>query len=87
MQISPFVYNIGHMRGHFGVVFQTRSNGEVKLAVQLYKSADICADFSITLTLVYKIGHMKGHFGVVFQAKSNGEVSCTNQLISMQISP
>ena len=86
MQISPFVY-IGHMRGHFGVIFQAKSNCEVKSVVQLYKSADKCADFSITLTLVYKIGHMRGHFGVVFQAKSNGEVSCTNQPISMQISP
>ena len=35
------------MRRHFGVVFQAKSNGEVKSAVQLYKSADKCADFSI----------------------------------------
>ena len=47
VQISPFVYKIGHMRGHFGVVFQAKSNGEVNSAVQLYKSADKCADFSI----------------------------------------
>ena len=54
--------------------------GEVKSAVQLYKSADKYADFSLTLTLVYKIGHMRGHFGVVFQAKSNGKVKSGVQL-------
>ena len=41
MQISPFVCKIGHMRGHFGVVFQAKSNGKVKSGVQLHKSADV----------------------------------------------
>ena len=69
-----------HLKGHFGVVFAGQSSGEVKSAVQLYKSANKCADFSITLTLVHKIGHMRGHFGVVFQAKSNGKVKSGVQL-------
>jgi len=29
-----------HLKGHFGVVFSGQSSGEVKSAVQLYKSAD-----------------------------------------------
>ena len=30
-----------HVRGHFGVVFQAKSNGKVKSGVQLHKSADV----------------------------------------------
>ena len=78
------------MRHQLGLFFYDKSDGEVKLAVQLYKSAVQLyksADFKIIITVSFDpldgFGQSKSHFGVVFRGQPNGD---TKSPVIVQIS-
>ena len=62
------------MRGHCQAVWCGLTICELKSAVQLYKSADICVDFSLPFKLVYKMGHIRSHFWKVYQGKGSDQM-------------
>ena len=62
------------------MVFYGQSFGNVKSAVQLYKSVDLYIDFTISLDPVDGFWQLKSHFGVIFDGQSNSEVKSAAQL-------
>ena len=76
-------HGIAHFKGQIGVVFQGQSSGEVKSAVQLYKSADFKIIITVSFDPLDGFGQSKSHFGVVFRGQSNGD---TKSPVTVQIS-
>ena len=72
------------MRHQLGLFFSDKSDGEVKLAVQLYKSAVQISwhkgKIAVNWDLHHGIAHFKGQIGVVFQGQSSDEVKSAVQL-------
>ena len=64
-----------HVKHQLWLLFQDKSDGVVNTAVQLYKSADLYIDFTISLDPVDGFWQLKSHFGVIFDGQPNYKVT------------